>query len=189
MAPRTRSSPHLQGGSFMSLLAEFNADSLRRVRVVLAMLGRQIVAALRPRADDTAFMRETSAAVMEGPRYFTHWILWLTLAFFIAALTWAALAQIDEVTVGEGKVIPTSRVQVVQNLEGGIVSEIMVHVVQTVQKDQPLMRIDDTRFTSSYKEGQAKDSALIARIARLTAEANDTPFVAPAQLVATNPAR
>ncbi|MEM5389554.1 HlyD family type I secretion periplasmic adaptor subunit [Paraburkholderia phymatum] len=172
----------------MSLLAESNADSLRRGRGALATLARWIIAALRPRADDTAFMRETSAAVMEGPRYFTHWILWSTLAFFIAALTWAALAQIDEVTVGEGKVIPTSRVQVVQNLEGGIVSEIMVHVGQTVQKDQPLIRIDDTRFTSSYKEGQAKDSALIARIARLTAEANDTPFVAPARLEATNPA-
>nr|WP_244201509.1 HlyD family type I secretion periplasmic adaptor subunit [Paraburkholderia rhynchosiae] len=132
-------------------------------------------------------MRESCAAALEGPRYFTHWILWSTLVFFVAAFVWAAFTNVDEVTVGEGKVIPSSRVQVVQNLEGGIVSEIMVRVGQVVEKGQPLMRIDDTRFTSSYREGQAKDSALIAGIARLTAEANNTPFVAPRQLEQTSP--
>jgi adhesin transport system membrane fusion protein len=150
-------------------------------------LAGRITAAITPRSDDTAFMRESCAAVMEGPRYFTHWILWSTLAFFVAALMWAALAQVDEVTVGEGKVIPSSRVQVVQNLEGGIVSEILVRVGQVVQKGQPLMRIDDTRFTASYKEGQAKDYALLARIARLTAEADNAPLVPPAQLEKENP--
>ncbi|MFP3569277.1 HlyD family type I secretion periplasmic adaptor subunit [Paraburkholderia sp. SIMBA_030] len=156
-------------------------------RVGLKQLAGRIGAAIKPRTDDTAFMRESCAAAMEGPRYFTHWILWSTLAFFVAAFVWAAVTNVDEVTVGEGKVIPSSRVQVVQNLEGGIVSEIMVRVGQVVQKGQPLMRIDDTRFTSSYKEGQAKDAALIARIARLSAEANNTPFVAPAQLEQTSP--
>lgn len=152
----------------------------------LAELANRVVTALRPRHDDTAFMRDRCAAVMEGPRYFTHWILWATLVFFIAALTWAALAKVDEVIVGEGKVIPTRRIQVVQNLDGGVVSEIMVRVGQVVQKDEPLMRIDDTRFASSYKEGNTKDHALIARIARLTAEANDMPFVAPPQLEQTD---
>lgn len=155
-------------------------------RGTLTELANRIVAALRPRPDDTAFMRERCAAAMEGPRYFTHWILWATLVFFVAALTWAALAKVDEVIVGEGKVIPTRRVQVVQNLEGGIVSEIMVRVGQVVQKDEPLLRIDDTRFASSYKEGKTKDAALIARIARLTAEANGMSFVAPPQLKQTD---
>lgn len=145
-------------------------------------LARRAAQALRPSIDDTEFMRESSAAMMEGPRYFTHWILWLTLLFCVLALVWAALAEVDEFTVGEGKVIPSSQVQVVQNLEGGIVSEIMVNVGQVVRKDQPLMRIDDTRFTASSREGQAKDLALLARIARLSAEAKDTPFAPPAQL-------
>ena len=122
----------------MSRPAEHNADSSTVHRGTLAALAYRMGAALRPRPDDTAFMRERCAAVMEGPRYFTHWILWATLAFFLAALTWAALANVDEVIVGEGKVIPTRRIQVVQNLDGGIVSEIMVRVGQVVQKDEPL---------------------------------------------------
>jgi adhesin transport system membrane fusion protein len=161
------------------------SSAWRRVRI--KELAGRIGAAVKPRTDDTAFMRESCAAAMEGPRYFAHWILWSTLVFFIAAFTWAAFAKVDEVTVGDGKVIPSSRVQVVQNLEGGIVSEIMVRVGQVVEKGAPLMRIDDTRFTSSYEEGRAKDSALIARIARLTAEANGTPFVTPAQFEQTSP--
>lgn len=137
--------------------------------------------------DDSDFMRESSAAMMEGPRYFSHWILWLTLLFCIAGFAWAALATVDEFTVGEGKVIPSSQVQIVQNLEGGIVSEIMAKVGQSVQKGDVLMRIDDTRFTASSREGQAKDHALIARIARLTAESSNTAFVPPAQLEKDNP--
>jgi adhesin transport system membrane fusion protein len=138
--------------------------------------------AMRPPTDDREFMRETSAAVLEGPRYYTHWILWAMVAFFILAFSWAAIAEVDEVTIAEGKVIPSSQVQVVQNLEGGIVSEILVHVGQVVQKEQVLMRIDDTRFVASAQEGQAKDQALLARIARLTAEAHNIEFVPTVQL-------
>jgi adhesin transport system membrane fusion protein len=79
-------------------------------------------------------------------------------------------------------------VQVVQNLEGGILSEMMVKVGDRVKKDQPLMRIDDTRFAASSREGQAKDQALLARIARLTAEASNTPFEPSAQLEKDMPA-
>ena len=153
----------------------------------LRALARRAANALRPAIDDTEFMRESSAAMMEGPRYFTHWILWLTLLFCAMAIGWAALATVDEFTVGEGKVIPSSQVQVVQNLEGGIISEILVRVGQVVQKDQPLMRIDDTRFTASSREGLAKDHALLGRIARLTAEAGNTAFVPPAQLEKADP--
>jgi len=137
--------------------------------------------------DDTEFMRESAAAVMEGPRRLSHYILWATVAFFVIGVIWASLAIVDEVTVAEGKVIPSSQVQIVQNLEGGIVSEILVKVGQVVQKDQAIMRIDDTRFTASSHEGRAKDQALIARICRLSAEANNTSFVAPAQLQKDNP--
>jgi adhesin transport system membrane fusion protein len=137
--------------------------------------------------DDTEFMRESAAAVLEGPRRLFHYILWATVAFFVIGVIWASLAIVDEVTVAEGKVIPSSQVQIVQNLEGGIVSEILVKVGQVVQKDQAIMRIDDTRFTASSHEGRAKDQALIARICRLSAEANNTAFIAPAQLQKDNP--
>jgi len=165
------------------------AESLALDAVPQAARGG-LIARLRgffgPYDPDTEFMRETSAAVMQGPRPLSHWILWSTLAFVAIALVWAALAKVDEITVGEGKVIPSSQVQVVQNLEGGIVSEILVKAGDTVQKDQIVMRLDETRFASSFREGQAKDHALIGKIARLTAEANNTPFVAPAELAKDN---
>lgn len=135
-----------------------------------------------PLQEDSEFIRAGHAAALERPRHFTHWILLTTVLFFAAALAWANWATLDEVTVGEGKVIPSSQVQIVQNLEGGIVSEILVKEGDTVLKDQPLMRIDDKRFAASFREGQAKDYTQLARIARLTAEANGTPFIAPAEL-------
>ncbi|MBB2917592.1 HlyD family type I secretion periplasmic adaptor subunit [Cupriavidus alkaliphilus] len=149
-------------------------------RPELRTLARRVAAALRPHADDTAFMDARDAAALSRPRWFAHWILWCAVGFVSVALAWAALARVDEVAVGEGKVIPSSQVQVVQNLEGGIVAQIMVRPGQVVSKDQPLMRIDDTRFTASYQEGRTKDDALVARIARLSAEAAGTDFVAGA---------
>lgn len=149
-------------------------------------LGR-IAMAFGSAENDTEFMRESSAAMMQGPRRLSHWILWTTLAFFALALVWASFATLDEITVGEGKVIPSSQVQVVQNLEGGIVSEILVKAGDVVKKDQVVARLDQTRFASSFREGQAKDHALMGKIARLSAEANNTPFVAPPELAKENP--
>ncbi|SOY93627.1 Type I protease secretion protein, haemolytica toxin secretion prtE family (hlyD) [Cupriavidus taiwanensis] len=143
-------------------------------------LARRVAAALRPHADDSAFMDPRDEAALARPRWFAHWILWCAAVFVIVALSWAALARVDEVAVGEGKVIPSSQVQVVQNLEGGIVAQILVRPGQVVDKDQPLMRIDDTRFTASYQEGRTKDDALVARIARLSAEAAGADFGAGA---------
>src|SRR4029078_12546468 len=71
--------------------------------------------ARRQRPEDTAFMRQTTAAALEGPRHFTHWIVWSTLLFFILAFSWAAVAKVDEFTVAQGKVIPSGQVQVIQN--------------------------------------------------------------------------
>jgi adhesin transport system membrane fusion protein len=138
--------------------------------------------ALAPREDDSEFMSETSAAAMRGAHPRAHWILLATLVFVVVAITWAALAEIDEVTVGQGQVIPSSKVQVVQNLEGGIVAGIFVEPGQVVKKGEALMRIDDTRFSSSFHEGDAKDSALRIRIARLEAEATGSEFIAPEDL-------
>ncbi|MEK7374322.1 MAG: biotin/lipoyl-binding protein, partial [Thermodesulfobacteriota bacterium] len=72
-------------------------------------------------------------------------ILWMVLLLFAAGAFWASVSEIEEVTRGMGKVIPASQIQVVQNLEGGILSEILVKVGDMVQKDQLLLRIDETR--------------------------------------------
>lgn len=131
---------------------------------------------------DSEFMTDVNAATWHGARPLAHWILWSTLAFLLVAVLWASRARLDEVTLGHGQVIPSSRVQVVQNLEGGIIAEILVEPGQVVHKGQPLMRLDDTRFSSSYLEGAAKDDALRIRIARLEAEAALGAFIPPEDL-------
>jgi len=152
--------------------------------------GRNLIrAGKQPRLyqGDPDFMFAGSGAVLETVRPRAHWILWSTVGFITLGLIWASQAEVDEVTVGHGRVIPSSKIQVVQNLEGGIVAEILVEPGQIVAKGQPLMRIDDTRFSSSYQEGAAKDDALRARIARLEAEAQLGQFKAPADLERDKP--
>ncbi|HTD90231.1 MAG TPA: hypothetical protein VK663_06185, partial [Burkholderiales bacterium] len=75
------------------------------------------------REQDLDYMSETSAAALQGPPQLSHVVLWGVLLFIIAFLVWAAFANIGETTVGDGRVIPSGQIQVVQNLEGGIVSE------------------------------------------------------------------
>jgi adhesin transport system membrane fusion protein len=136
---------------------------------------------------DDEYVTDTSFAALQGARPQAHWILWGSAGCVLIALMWAGVAKLDEVTVGQGQVIPSSKVQVVQNLEGGIVSEILVEPGQVVRRGQSLMRIDDKRFSSSYLEGDAKDAALRARIARLSAEASLKPFTPPPDLEQAKP--
>lgn len=110
------------------------------------------------------------------PRPLGHLILWSTLLFFLAAGMWAYHAELDEVTRGQGRVIPSSHVQIVQNLEGGIIAELNAKAGDIVEKDQVLLRIDDTRFASSYRESQLKAADLEARLARLQAESQGKTF-------------
>lgn len=98
-------------------------------------------------------------------------LLWAVLAFFVVALVWAYFAELDEVVRGPGKVIPSSQLQVVQNLEGGIVKELAIREGDVVEPGQVLLRIDDTRFDSSLQENQVRLLALKAKSLRLQAEA------------------
>lgn len=136
--------------------------------------------------EDAEFMSETSAAVLQGTPRTAHWILWGTALFFLVALIWASLASLDEIATGTGKVIPTSHIQIVQNMEGGILSEILVREGDVVQKGQILVQMDSTRFSSSFGENQAKYEALLVKIARLSAEANNAEFNAPKELEQKN---
>jgi len=114
-------------------------------------------------------------------------IIWLTGLFFLFFLAWTALSEIDEVTRGDGKVIPSQQIQVVQNLEGGILSKLLIHVGDIVEKDQLLLEIDKTRFSAPYQESRISYLALKAQIARLEAETRDTPFTVPEEVVKEKP--
>ncbi|WP_406852327.1 HlyD family efflux transporter periplasmic adaptor subunit [Brevundimonas sp. BH3] len=97
-------------------------------------------------------------------------ILWACVGVVIVFIIWAAWAKVDEVARGEGKVVPNSRVQVIQSLEGGILSELLVREGEVVDAGQPLAQLDDTRFTTATQETASQVKALTAAIARLEAE-------------------
>ena len=111
-----------------------------------------------------------------------HVLLVAVVLFFLLTLAWAAYFKIEEVARGDGRIITRSQVQVVTNLEGGIIAEIFVREGDVVQKDQPLMRIDPTRFVAAYRESEQSSLALKAKIARLTAEVNRTSLSMPAEI-------
>lgn len=136
---------------------------------------------------DTAFMSDSRAAITQDSHPFASAALYLTALFIIVAIVWAAYAKLDEVAVGLGRVIPSSQVQVIQNLEGGILAELSVAEGQVVDKDQVMLRIDDTRFTSTYREARGKRLSLLAAVARLTAEAQGTRLAFPVEAVREAP--
>ncbi|WP_287372664.1 HlyD family type I secretion periplasmic adaptor subunit [Prosthecochloris sp.] len=103
-------------------------------------------------------------------------IMGITVLLF---LFWAMVAPLDEVTRGMGKVIPSSRLQVVESLDGGILEEIRVHEGQEVKAGDILMRIDPTRFTSSFQEKEYEVLGLVAKEARLRALAEGVPLELP----------
>ena len=102
-------------------------------------------------------------------------------------ITWAALARLDEVTRGDGKVIPSRQVQVLQSIDGGLVSEILVREGDVVQADQLLVKIDETRFVSSVKENRAQYLGLLAKAARLKAISDGKAFVPPPEVIKEDP--
>jgi adhesin transport system membrane fusion protein len=142
----------------------------------------------RVSAEDAEFMSEVSAATLESAHRAGHSLLFLTLLFFVAAGWWAYETELDEVTRGEGKVIPSSKVQVIQNLEGGILAEVLVAEGDAVEKDQALLKIDDTRFASSFRETQLKYWELLARSKRLEAESEGKAFIVPTEVEKEQPA-
>ena len=121
--------------------------------------------------NDLAYMQSLSAAVVQrSPMYLVMVVVFITL-FFFAALIWMSWAEIDVVVRGNGKVIPARQVQLIQSLEGGIISELLVHEGDLVEANQSLIKISDVAFSSSYEENRLTYFELRAKSARLKAEA------------------
>ncbi len=97
-------------------------------------------------------------------------VLWIILGFFIAFVAWAALTQLDRTVRGVGRVVPSSKLQVVSNLEGGVIEQILVKPGQTVRKGDILVRLSPTLTNAAYGSSSAEVDALQAKIARLNAE-------------------
>jgi len=99
--------------------------------------------------------------------------LWLSIITVILFVVWASFAEIDEVTRGEGRIIPSSRLQMIQSLEGGIIEALLVDEGDMVEAGQVLVSLDQTRFYAAYMEGLSQSVALKAAIARLDSEVKD----------------
>ncbi|MGR5348329.1 HlyD family type I secretion periplasmic adaptor subunit [Vibrio mediterranei] len=115
------------------------------------------------------YIDDKTAALLLNTPTSARIMLWVMVLFFICAVVWASWAEIDKVTVGQGKVIPSSQVQVIQNLEGGLVKEITVKEGDTVLKGQQLLLIDDTRFRSDFREREQQVLNLTANVLQLSA--------------------
>ena len=92
-------------------------------------------------------------------------ILYTSLLFWVIMFLWSYFATLDEVTRGQGRVIASSKIQVIQNLEGGIVKEILVQTGDEVMQAQPLIKLDETQFKSELASMQQ-------RLERLQAQSN-----------------
>ncbi|UTV88120.1 HlyD family efflux transporter periplasmic adaptor subunit [Cobetia amphilecti] len=125
------------------------------------------------RFDSELIKRELGAPDQKLESHWSRPLLWasfLVIALFIA---WASWAEVNEVARGEAKVIPSSRQQTIQSLEGGILDEMMVSEGEIVEAGQLLAAIDETRFRSAYMESLSQAQALRATIGRLEAEVLD----------------
>jgi adhesin transport system membrane fusion protein len=120
--------------------------------------------------------------VEDDERQASKTLIWATAITLFLGVGWASFFELDEITRGQGKVIPSSREQVIQSLDSGVMSEMFVREGSVVEKDQILLRIDDARSGAVYREAQEKYLALLALSSRLKAEAYGTSLVFPDQL-------
>jgi len=125
--------------------------------------------------------------VMRGPRQAALLLLLILCGLVLGGLAWANFAEVDELTRGKGRVVPASDVQLVQTLDGGVVTEILVDEGQQVEAGQVLLRIDDTTASAGFGELQEGYFGLLAEIARLRAEIDGTPIAFPEELLAARP--
>ncbi len=107
-------------------------------------------------------------------------LLWLTAISLVIFIAWASFSELDQTARGLGQVIPSQRIQQIQNLEGGIVQEISVQEGQLVEKDEVVMRIDNEAAGSQYRENLIRSIEYEASIARLEALINNSnPIYSP----------
>ncbi len=107
----------------------------------------------------------------EGLPLSKHILLLVIITFFFLFFVWANFASLDEVTRGDGKIIPSSEIQSLQSLEGGIVEEFLVREGEEVKAGQPLLQLRDIEAASDLGSNRARYLGLLAVITRLQAEA------------------
>jgi len=125
------------------------------------------------------YLNSRSAAVLEQTALRSKMFLWILIVTVAVAFFWMDRTMLDEVVKGYGKIVPSGKIKSIQNLEGGIIKEIMVKEGDSVKKGQPLLKIEDVFFSSSHEKNRLKYDELYAKLIRLKAEAFSKPFKTP----------
>ncbi len=125
---------------------------------------------------DLPLLNDLQAAMQHERHRGMFWTVGLLAAFLLTFLVWAYFSNVEEVARGQGSVIPSSKEQIIQSLDPGVLAEMLVREGQVVEKDQVLLRLDDTRSTAIFKEAENKVQALEATASRLRSEAYGVPL-------------
>ena len=142
---------------------------------------------LTPLNDSTDWVTEADWARLQQEPLRARALLYVMALVLLLLLVWAAFASVDEVARGEGRVIPSRQLQVIQSFDGGVVDEILVHEGQVVEAGDLLLRIDPTRFISSFRESRAQYLSLQAKAERLKALTSGAAFVLPPDVMSEAP--
>jgi membrane fusion protein, adhesin transport system len=169
-------------------IGSFFIGILEAIRKVLApvtdklidkLTGPRVTPGVANAAGMHSFEVQADAVMSTHQTYRAQTLVRCALLLVVALITWAALAKVDEVTKGEGKVVPSKQLQVIQALDGGVVSEILVREGDVVEAGQTLLKIDETRATSGVRESGAQTYSLKVKLARLRALAEGSSFAPP----------
>lgn len=131
---------------------------------------------------DLALINDLNAALQTEKHHRSFAVIILFALLMLVFVIWAYFSPLEEVTRGQGSVIPSSREQIVQSLDPGIISEMRVKEGDIVEKDQVLLTLDDTRSSAILRESEAKVQNLEAVVSRLQAEAYGVPLRFPEEI-------
>ncbi|MDB2384683.1 HlyD family type I secretion periplasmic adaptor subunit [Endozoicomonas sp.] len=132
--------------------------------------------------EELEFMSDTSAAMLIRTPRGGRLLIYTALLALLSGIIWTNLAVLDEITRGIGSIVPSSRLQVIQNLEGGILKELYVKEGQKVEAGEELLQLDDTQFKSSFREQAVEFFGSLAKVARLKSELSGKSLVFPPAL-------
>lgn len=138
-------------------------------------------------SDSLEFLGEVDAATYRTGHRFAYVLSLMIVLLIVIFVLWAHFTVLDEVTRGQGQVIPSQRVQIIQHLEGGIIEQILVEENQIIEKGDVLVRIRNTVAASQYRDAANTALEHEAAIARLTAEAENGPLEFSQQIERDHP--
>ena len=147
--------------------------ALKKSRFLQGLLERSVPGEA---PDEMDWQQDADFALMEQAPIRSRALLYCIALSVVLIIIWSAFAEVDEVTRGEGKVIPSRQVQIIQSIDGGMLSEILINEGDIVERNELLFRIDQTRFASSLREKELEFMALKIRAARLEAITSGSEF-------------